>query len=76
MRRFITPERNQLLLLTNVSLDSVAPVGSAVRTIDELVERLDTTKIEESYDLEAEQGQEPIHPNVRNMGSSISRCWR
>lgn len=64
MRRFIEPQRNQLLLLANVSLDSVAPVGSTVRTIDELVERLDTSKIEASYDLEAEKGAEPLHPKT------------
>jgi len=64
MRRFIEPERKQLLLLANVSLDSVAPVGSAVRTIDELVERLDTSEIERSYDMEAEKGQEPLHPKT------------
>jgi len=33
MRSFVEPERNQLLLLTNVNIESVAPVGSAVRTI-------------------------------------------
>lgn len=64
MRRFIEPERKQLLLLAHVSLDSVAPVGSAVRTIDELVERLDTSEIEASYDMEAEKGQEPLHPKT------------
>ncbi len=64
MRRFIEPERNQLLLLANVSLETVAPVGSAVKTIDELVDRLDTSTIEAAYDLEAEKGQEPIHPKT------------
>jgi transposase len=64
MRKFIEPERDQLLLLANVSLDSVAPVGSAVRTIDELVERLDTSAIEMTSDMEAEKGQEPLHPKT------------
>ena len=64
MRKFIEPERNQLLLLANVSLASVAPVGSTVRTIDELVKRLDTSKIEASYDMEAEKGAEPLHPKT------------
>lgn len=64
MRKFIKPERNQILLLTNVSLDSVAPVGSAVRTIDELVDLLDTSEIEARYDLEAEKGQEPLYPKT------------
>jgi transposase len=64
MRSFIEPERNQLLLLTNVNLETIAPIGSAVRTIDELVDRLDTSAIEATYDLEAEQGQKPIHPKT------------
>src|SRR6056297_1149766 len=64
MRSFVEPERNQLLLLTNVNIESVAPVGSAVRTIDELVEQLDTSKIKGSYDMEAEKGQEPLHPKT------------
>jgi len=64
MRRFIKPERNQLLLLAHVHLDSVAPIGSAVRTIDELVDRLDTSTIEATYAMEAEKGQEPLHPKT------------
>ncbi len=64
MRTFIEPERNQLLLLTNVNLETVAPIGSAVRTIDELVDHLDTSAIERNYDLESEQGQYPIHPKT------------
>lgn len=64
MRTFIEPERNQLLLLTNVNLETVAPIGSAVRTIDELVNHLDTSAIEATYDLESEQGQNPIHPKT------------
>ena len=64
MRTFIEPERNQLLLLTNVNLETVAPVGSAVRTIDELVDRLDTSAIEATYDFETVQGQNPIHPKT------------
>ncbi len=64
MRTFIEPERNQLLLLTNVNLETVAPIGSAVRTIDELVDRLDTSAIEATYDFETVQGQNPIHPKT------------
>ena len=64
MRAFIKPERNQILLLTNVILETVAPIGSAVRTINELVDRLDTSAIEANYDLESEQGQNPIHPKT------------
>jgi len=64
MRSFIEPERNQLLLFANVNLETVAPIGSAVRTIDELVNRLDTSAIEATYDFETEQGQNPIHPKT------------
>ena len=51
MRSFIVPNRKQKLLLTEIDLDSIAPVGSALRYIDELVEMLDTSAIEETYDL-------------------------
>lgn len=64
MRSFKVPNRKQLLLLTHVSLDSIAPVGSALRCIDELVEQLDTAEIEKNYDLESEQGREPFHPKT------------
>ena len=64
MRNFITLDRNQLFLLAHVNLESVAPVGSAVRTIDELVERLDTCEIEANYDMGAEKEQEPLHPKT------------
>ena len=64
MRTFITPNRKQKLLLTEVDLDSIAPLGSALRYIDELVEKLDTGGIEKSYDLECEQGRNPIHPKT------------
>jgi len=64
VRSFKIPNRKQLLLLTHVSLDSIAPVGSALRCIDELVEQLDTTEIEKNYDLESEQGREPFHPKT------------
>lgn len=64
MRSFKIPNRKQLLLLTHVSLDSIAPVGSALRCVDELVDQLDTTEIEKNYDLESEQGREPFHPKT------------
>lgn len=64
MRSFRVPYRKQLLLLTQVSLDSIAPVGSALRCIDELVDQLDTKEIENNYDLESEQGREPFHPKT------------
>ena len=56
------PNRKQRLLLTEIDLDSIAPVGSAQHYIDELVEMLDTGAIEGTYDLESEQGRNPIHP--------------
>jgi len=54
VRSFKVPNQNQLLLLTHVSLDSIAPVGSALRCIDEVVDQLDTREIEKNYDLESE----------------------
>ncbi|MGQ9723624.1 MAG: transposase [Candidatus Jordarchaeum sp.] len=64
MRSFIVPNRKQKLLLTEVDLESVAPLGSALRYIDELVETLDTSEIEKSYDFESDQGRNPIHPKT------------
>ncbi len=64
MRAFITPNREQKILITEVDLDSIAPVGSPLRTIDELVESLDTREIEKVYDLDSPQGQEPFHPKT------------
>ncbi|HUV06136.1 MAG TPA: IS1182 family transposase [Spirochaetia bacterium] len=64
MRSFIEPNRKQKLLLTEIDLDSVAPIGSALRYIDELVEMFDTGAIEETYDLDSEQGRNPIHPKT------------
>ena len=64
MRSFIIPDRKQKLLLTEIDLESVAPIGSALRYIDELVEMFDTSAIEETYDLDSEQGRNPIHPKT------------
>jgi len=64
MRQFLKPNRNQLLMLQTVDLHSAAPVGSVVHTIDVLVDNLDTTSFEETYDLESEQGQNSIHPKT------------
>ena len=64
MRSFSVPNRKQKLLLTEIDLESIAPVGSALRYIDELVEMLDTSAIEVTYDLESEQGRNPIHPKT------------
>lgn len=64
MRSFIVPDRKQKLLLTEVDLDAIAPLGSALRYIDELVDMFDTSEIEKSYDLDSEQGRNPIHPKT------------
>ncbi len=64
MRSFKIPDRNKIYLFTNVSLDSIAPVGSVVRSIDELVNKLDTSDIELTYNLKSEKGREPIHPKT------------
>jgi len=64
MRKFKQPNREQLLLLTEVNLETVAPVGSALRAIDELVNQLDTSEIEKNYDLETPQGGYPLHPKT------------
>jgi transposase len=64
MRQFIVPNRKQQLLFAQIDLESIAPVGSALRTIDALVDELDTSAIEAKYDLESEQGREPIHPKT------------
>ncbi len=64
MRHFVEPNRDQLIMLKTVDLRSAAPVGSVVHTIDRIVDSLDTTRFEETYDLESEQGQNPIHPRT------------
>jgi len=64
MRKFKQPNREQLLMLTTVNLETVAPVGSALRAIDELVNQLDTSEVEKNYDLETPQGGFPIHPKT------------
>ena len=64
MRQFIIPNRKQQLLFAQIDLESIAPVGSALRTIDALVDEMDTSAIEAEYDLESEQGRNPIHPKT------------
>ena len=64
MRSFITPNREQKILLTEIDLDSIAPLGSPLRTIDELVESLNTHEIEKAYDLDSAQGNNPFHPKT------------
>jgi len=53
-----------MLLFANIDLNSVAPIGSPVYVIDKLVDELDTSEIEQEYDLETEKGNEPFHPKT------------
>ena len=64
MREFKQPNRKQRLLFLDVDVESLAPIGSPVRVIDELVEKLDTSALESTYDLESPQGREPVHPKT------------
>ncbi|MBN1696347.1 MAG: hypothetical protein JW881_02430 [Spirochaetales bacterium] len=64
MRQFIIPNREQQLLFATIDLESIAPIGSPLRTIDALVESLDTSSIEVEYDLDSPNGREPIHPKT------------
>jgi transposase len=64
MPAFMVPERSQRILLTEIDLDVVAPPGSAVRIIDELVESLDTSEIEAHYDVASDVGRPPFHPKT------------
>lgn len=64
MRHFKKPERDQLVLVAQIDLASVAPVGSAVRIIDDLVASLDTSAIEKRYALDSVTGRYPIHPKT------------
>lgn len=76
MRKFIMPQRDQLFLMLQGNLESVAPIGSALRHIDELVNALDITDIEKKYDLESPVGQEPIYPKtlIKVALYSIHNC--
>jgi Transposase and inactivated derivatives len=64
MPAFIIPNRSQMLLLTQVDLSTVAPEGSAVAIINDLVDSLDTRAIEESYEVDSDNGRPPFHPKT------------
>lgn len=64
MKKFIVPDRRQKLLLANVDLDSVALEGSAVRIINDFVDKLNTKELENEYKLKVLTGQTPIHPKT------------
>ncbi len=64
MPAFLIPNRSQMLLLTQVDLSTVAPAGSAVNIINDLVDSLDTRAIEESYEVDSDNGRPPFHPKT------------
>jgi len=64
MSRFVMPNRSQQLLLTNVDLAKVAPEGSVVRVINDLVDALDTSEIEKGYQTDVEEGRPAFHPKT------------
>jgi transposase len=64
MRQFKIPNRDQTYLFMNVNLHSIAPIGSSLRCIDELVDKLDISEIEKDYDFESAHGREPFHPKT------------
>lgn len=61
---FRIPNRDQLLMLEIVDLDSIAPVRSAVYTIDKIVDDLDTSDIEAKYDIKDTLYRPPFHPKA------------
>ncbi len=64
MKTFKKPNREQQLLFATVKLETIAPIGSPLRTIDELVDKLDTSKIEATYDFETKTGARAMHPKT------------
>lgn len=60
MRHFLKPDREQIVLVTEARLDTLAPEGSALRNIDRLVDVLDTGEIEKTYDLESPVGRNEL----------------
>lgn len=64
MSRFLLPNRRQKLLMTEYDLATVAPEGSVVRVINDLVDSLDTSEIEKRYDLGHKDGRPAYHPKT------------
>jgi transposase len=64
MRKFIKPQRNQRVMLQTVDLNSIALPGSALYSIDTIVESLDTSAFEAAYDSESSRGNCPIAPKT------------
>lgn len=63
-KRFREPDRSQQILMTHIDLNSVAPVGSPVWIINDLVDKLDTSEIESTYKVDVLTGRTPIHPKT------------
>jgi transposase len=64
MSAFIIPNRDQMLLLTQVDLSTVAAEGSVVSLINELIDSLDTAEIESGYQAESDTGRPAFHPKT------------
>ena len=64
MKTFQEPDRQQQLLFTEVNLDSIIEKDSPAYIIDQLVSKLDTTAIEDQYNLDIWQGVNPLHPKT------------
>jgi transposase len=64
MPAFIIPNRSQMLLLTQIDLSTVAAEGSAVYIINDMVDSLDTSAIEDVYEVESDSGRPPFHPKT------------
>ena len=64
MSAFIIPNRDQMLLLTQVDLSTVASEGSVVSFINDLIDSLDTGIIEEAYQVESDTGRPAFHPKT------------
>ena len=61
MPAFIIPNRDQMLLLTQVDLSTVAAEGSVVSLLNELIDSLDTEAIEAGYQVDSDTGRPPFH---------------
>ena len=64
MARFLLPNRRQKLLVTEYDLATVAPEGSVVRVINDLVDSLDTSDIENGYRVDTDGGRPAYHPKT------------
>jgi transposase len=58
------PNRDQILLFTKVDLSTGAPEGSVVALINDMVDSLDTSAIENEYRTESDDGRPPFHPKT------------